>query len=70
MISYRPLWETMRIKEVTTYRLLQEGVDSHTLQNLKTNQNITMLTAEKLCRILECDIANIVEFIDDNEIAE
>lgn len=65
MISYKPLWETMASKQVTTYRLIQAGIDKRTIHNLKHNENITMLTAEKLCRIIDCEIQDIVEFIDD-----
>ena len=65
MIRYEPLWRTMREKGISTYKLLQEGIDKRTLYNLKHNANITMLTAEKLCRILNCEISDIVEIIDD-----
>lgn len=65
MISYEPLWETMEAKGITTYRLIQAGIDKRTIYNLKHNENITMLTAEKLCRIINCEIQDIVEFIDD-----
>ena len=51
MISYRPLWETMQKKDITTYQLIKKGIDKKTIHNLKNNANITMLTAEKLCRI-------------------
>ena len=44
MIDYGPLWETMRERQVTQYRLLQEGIDNKTLDSLKKNKNITMLT--------------------------
>lgn len=66
MISYKPLWETMSEKNISTYQLLQKGIDNHTLQNLKENKNITMLTAEKLCNILNCSIGDIVEFISED----
>ena len=62
MISYNPLWNTMKDKEITTYQLIQAGIDKRTIQNLRENKNITMLTAEKLCSILHCDISDIVEF--------
>ena len=52
MIDYGPLWETMRKRQVTQYRLLQEGIDNKTLDSLKKNKNITMLTLEKLCDII------------------
>ena len=65
MITYRPLWKIMKKKNITTYQLIQQGIDKRTIQNLRDNKNITMLTAEKLCQILKCEISEIVEFIDD-----
>lgn len=64
MISYEPLWNTMERKGVTTYKLIQAGIDKRTIHNLKHNENITMLTAEKLCKIIGCEIQDIVKFID------
>ncbi|HFR3748730.1 TPA: helix-turn-helix domain-containing protein [Streptococcus suis] len=40
-------------------------MDNKTLDGLKKNKNITLLTLEKLCRILECTPNDIVEFIED-----
>ncbi|HJC48553.1 MAG TPA: helix-turn-helix transcriptional regulator [Candidatus Lachnoclostridium pullistercoris] len=65
MISYRPLWETMEQRGITTYKLIQSGIDKRTIYNLKHNENITMLTAEKLCRLIGCKIQDIVEFIEE-----
>ena len=63
MIDYSPLWETMKERGVTQYRLLQRGIDNRTLDALKKNRNITLLTLEKLCAILECTPNDIVRFI-------
>lgn len=57
----------MKKKDITTYQLIQQGIDKHTIQNLKEDKNITMLTAEKLCNILNCDISDIVVFIKDGK---
>lgn len=65
MISYKPLWETMEKKGITTYYLIRQGIDRRTIHSLKHNGNITMLTGEKLCKIINCSIADIVEFIDE-----
>lgn len=67
MISYKPLWDKMKKDNVTTYQLIKKGIDKKTIHNLKNNMNITMLTAEKLCRILKCDVKDIVEFVDDED---
>ena len=62
MIDYSPLWETMKSRGVTQYYLLNHGIDNKTLDSLKKNKNITMLTLEKLCTIIGCTPNDIVEF--------
>lgn len=66
MIDYRPLWETMKKKGVTTYTLITSyGINPRTINNLKHNKSITMYTMEKLCRILECQAEQIVFFTQE-----
>ena len=62
MVDYGPLWDTMKTKGITQYALIQAGVDLRTLDWLKKNKNITMLTLEKLCNILDCSPNDIVRF--------
>ncbi len=64
MIDFGPLWNTMRERQVTQYHLLQSGIDNKTLDSLKKNKNITLLTLEKLCKIIGCTPNDIVEFKD------
>ncbi|WP_294906338.1 helix-turn-helix transcriptional regulator [uncultured Ruminococcus sp.] len=64
MISYEPLWKTMKEKQVSQYKLLKSGIDNKTLDALRKSKNITLLTLEKLCSILDCTPNDIVEFID------
>ena len=52
----------MEEKEVTQYQLLKQGNDNKTLDGLKHNKNITLVTLEKLWRILECTPNDIVTF--------
>ena len=63
MIDYGPLWETMKNRGITQNMLLKEGVDNKTLDSLKKGKNITLITVEKLCRILECTPNDIVKFV-------
>jgi len=62
IISYDPLWNTMKEKEITQYYLLKSGIDNKTLDSIKKGKNITLLTVEKLCEILQCTPNDIVEF--------
>ena len=57
----------MKQKGVTQYALIQAGVDRRTLDWLKKNKNITMLTLEKLCGILNCTPDDIVRFIPQDK---
>ncbi len=65
MIDFTPLWQTMKNKHVSQYMLLKHGIDNKTLDSLKKNKNITLLTVEKLCRILDCTPNDIFRFSDD-----
>ena len=64
MISYAPLWKTMKEKNISQYYLLKHGIDNKTLDALKKEKNITLLTVEKLCVLLECTPNDIVVFLD------
>lgn len=62
IFDYGPLWKTMELKRVSQYQLLKGGIDNKTLDSLKKGKNITMVTLEKLCKIIGCTPNDIVEF--------
>ena len=62
LIDFSPLWETMKARNISQYYLLQNGIDNKTLDSLKKNKNITLLTLEKLCDIIGCTPNDIVCF--------
>ena len=68
MIDYTPLWETMERRGVSQYRLLQSGIDNKTLDALKKGKNITLMTLEKLCAILDCTPNDVVRFEKENRL--
>ena len=66
MISYKPLWETMKAPGITTYTLInQHGINPRTVHNLKQNKSITLYTLEKLCKILNCQAESVVLFEEE-----
>ncbi|MCH1984417.1 helix-turn-helix transcriptional regulator [Ruminococcus sp. OA3] len=67
MIRYKPLWDVMKKRRITTYNLEKRGIAPKTLQILRHDKNITMMTAGRLCRILNCSITEIVEFVEDRQ---
>ena len=63
MIDYSPLWHTMEEKQISQYVLLKSGIDHKTLDRLKKNSNITALTLEKLCLIIDCKTNDVITFV-------
>lgn len=68
MITYDPLWETMKRKGITTYRLIKEyNFSKGTLDALKHNRNISMTTLNDICNLLDCTPADIIQYIPDKK---
>lgn len=62
MISYAPLWETMKNRNETTYSLIHKhNINPRTINRLKHDKGINTDTIEKLCTILECTPNDIIE---------
>lgn len=66
MISYEPLWKTMKEQGISTYALINKyNINPRTINNLKHNKSITLFTMERLCQILNCQAESIVVFIPE-----
>lgn len=62
MIVYDRLWETMRRRGVSQYKLIKEyGFSSGQMDRLRKNENVSTYTLDKLCDILNCDLEDIAE---------
>ncbi len=68
MISYEPLYKTLKEKGFSTYRLINEyGVSRSLLDRLKHNRPISTVTLNDLCSILHCRVEDILIFIEDEK---
>ncbi|MBQ1206394.1 MAG: helix-turn-helix transcriptional regulator [Clostridia bacterium] len=68
MIVYDKLWETMKKKNVSQYKLLKEfGYSRGQLDRLRKNQNVSTYTLDQLCKILDCELSDIAEYKKDGE---
>lgn len=66
MISYEPLYKTLKDKGVSTYKLITEyGVSRSLLDRLKHNRPISTVTLNDLCNILDCSVEQIILFEKD-----
>ena len=67
MISYDPLWETMRQRGISTYALIKKYSFSRgTLDSLKQGRNISTATLDDLCTILECKVEDVIKYVPNN----
>ena len=67
MISYEPLYKTLKAKGISTYKLINEhGISRSLLDRLKHNRPISTVTLNDLCRILHCNVEDILVFVEDN----
>jgi len=61
MISYQPLFETMRKKGITEYNLIyKQGLSANTIHRIKKGQSITTKTLDELCFILDCNVEDVL----------
>lgn len=66
MISYDPLWETMKRVGATTYTLQAKGlISSSTIRRLKENDSVSTNTLDALCKILKCNLEDVVRYTPD-----
>ena len=66
IISYEPLWNTLKQKNISQYSLIKEyGFSTGTLDALRKNRSITLNTLHDICRMLDCEITDVVEFTKD-----
>lgn len=67
MISYAPLFKTMKDKKVTSYRLEKLGFSRATYYSIQKGNSISTNTINQLCKLLKCNVSDIIEFIDEDE---
>lgn len=68
MIVFNRLWVKMKEKGISQYKLIKDyGIDKAQLHRLRHNMVIKTITINNLCRILDCQVGDIMEYIPDNE---
>ena len=67
MIDYSPFWETLENSSENWYTLTSKHhLSNSTLHLLKHNKDVSTKTLNDLCRILHCNIQDIVRYIPSN----
>lgn len=67
-IDYSPFWKTLEQSEENWHTLTEKHhVSDSTLHRLKHNMDVSMKTASNLCKILDCNIEDIVVYVPSEE---
>lgn len=63
--NYAKLWKLLIDKNInkTTLREIS-GISTGTLAKLGKNDYVSTEVLEKICRALQCDVGDVIEFID------
>ena len=64
MISYAPLFETMKKRGVTSYQLERMGFSRATYYSIKQGNSVSTNTIDQLCTLLHCTVGEVMEFIE------
>ena len=66
MISYKPFYDTLEKKKISTYKLINQfGVSRSLLDRLKHNKPISTVTINDLCVMLDCRVEDILVYISE-----
>lgn len=63
-ISYKKLWKLLIDRDMKKKDLqIAAGISSASITKMAKNENVNTDTLTKVCKALECDIADIVEMV-------
>lgn len=67
MVRYTRLWETMKKKGVSQYRLIKYyGISTGQMSRMKKNMYVSTHTIEMLCRALQCRVEDVMEIVPES----
>ena len=64
MIIYDKLWSTMKEKGVSQYALIKRyHISPAQITRMKKNESVSTHTIDTFCRILDCKVEDIMQYI-------
>lgn len=66
-ISYKKLWKLLIDKNMIKKDLrLAAGLSTNVIAKLGKNENVSTEVLGKICKVLNCEITDIMEFVDED----
>lgn len=67
MIIYDKLWNTMKEKGITQYTLINTyKISPAQITRLKRNESVSTHTIDIFCKILDCEVSDIMEYVRED----
>ena len=67
-VSYKKLFHLLIEKDMTNAQLMkQAGFSANIITRLKRNEYVSMESLENICRVMDCGVDDILEFIYKEE---
>lgn len=66
-ISYKPLFETMKARGITSYQLQKMGFNRATYYSIKSGKSVSTNTICLLCQLLHCRVEEVIEFMEEDD---
>lgn len=68
MISYNNMWKVMKEKGISQYALIKKyNISPAQITRLKRNESVSTHTIEMFCKILDCEVEDIMKYTKDDE---
>ena len=66
MIFYDRLWDTMKTQGITQYALIKRyNISPGQITRLKRNESVSTHTIDVFCKILNCNVEDVMEYRND-----
>jgi len=67
MIKYDNLWNTMKNRNISQYKLIKDyHISPGQLTRLKRNESVSTHTIDMFCKILKCNVSDIMEYFEED----
>lgn len=67
-ISYNKLWKLLIDQNMNKSELRKQAkISTNAIAKMGKNESVSMDTMNKICKVLQCNIGDVMDFVTDDE---